>query len=40
MIDLDAAMGKGENSALVELLASQRACRVGGGVRTPERARR
>ncbi len=40
VIDLDAAMGKGENSALVELLASRAKCRVGGGVRTPERARR
>jgi phosphoribosylformimino-5-aminoimidazole carboxamide ribotide isomerase len=39
VIDLDAAMGKGENSALVELLASRARCRVGGGVRTPERAR-
>ena len=34
VIDLDAAMGKGENSALVELLASRAQCRVGGGVRT------
>src|SRR3984957_7983693 len=40
VIDLDAAMGKGENSALVELLASRAKCRVGGGVRTPTRARR
>jgi phosphoribosylformimino-5-aminoimidazole carboxamide ribotide isomerase len=40
VIDLDAAMGKGENSALVELLAGRARCRVGGGVRTPERARR
>ena len=40
VIDLDAAMGKGENSALVELLAARAKCRVGGGVRTPERARR
>src|SRR5882672_7057788 len=40
LIDLDAAMGKGENSALVETLASRAKCRVGGGVRTPERARR
>jgi phosphoribosylformimino-5-aminoimidazole carboxamide ribotide isomerase len=39
VIDLDAAMGKGENSALVELLASKARCRVGGGVRTAERAR-
>jgi phosphoribosylformimino-5-aminoimidazole carboxamide ribotide isomerase len=40
VIDLDAAMGKGENSALVELLASRAQCRVGGGVRTAERARK
>ena len=40
VIDLDAAMGKGENSALVELLASRAKCRIGGGVRTPDRARR
>ena len=40
VIDLDAAMGKGENSTLVELLASRAKCRVGGGVRTATRARR
>jgi phosphoribosylformimino-5-aminoimidazole carboxamide ribotide isomerase len=40
VIDLDAAMGKGENNALVELLCSRARCRVGGGVRTPARARR
>lgn len=40
VIDLDAAMGKGENSSLVELLAGKARCRVGGGVRTPDRARR
>lgn len=40
VIDLDAAMGRGENSALVELLASRAKCRIGGGVRNPERARR
>jgi phosphoribosylformimino-5-aminoimidazole carboxamide ribotide isomerase len=40
VIDLDAAMGKGENTALVELVATRAKCRVGGGVRTPERARR
>ena len=39
VIDLDAAMGKGENSALVELLAVRATCRVGGGVRTADRAR-
>jgi phosphoribosylformimino-5-aminoimidazole carboxamide ribotide isomerase len=40
VIDLDAAMGKGENSALVELLCARARCRVGGGVRDPARARR
>lgn len=40
VIDLDAAMGKGENAPIVELLASRARCRVGGGVRTPDRARR
>jgi phosphoribosylformimino-5-aminoimidazole carboxamide ribotide isomerase len=40
VIDLDAAMGKGENSGIVQLLASRAKCRVGGGVRTPERARK
>jgi len=40
VIDLDAAMGRGENQALVEMLAARARCRVGGGVRTPERARR
>ena len=40
VIDLDAAMGKGENSVLVEFLARNARCRVGGGVRTPERARK
>ncbi len=39
VIDLDAAMGRGENSPLVELLAGKARCRVGGGVRTPERAK-
>lgn len=39
VIDLDAAMNKGSNDALVELIASRATARVGGGVRTPERAR-
>jgi phosphoribosylformimino-5-aminoimidazole carboxamide ribotide isomerase len=39
VIDLDAAMGKGENGELVRLVASQAVTRVGGGVRTVERAR-
>ena len=38
VIDLDAAMGVGENAALVERLASTARCRVGGGVRSAERA--
>lgn len=38
VIDLDAAMGVGNNSAIIEMLASRARCRVGGGVRTPERA--
>ena len=39
VIDLDAAMGRGSNSALVEHLAARATVRVGGGVRTAERAR-
>ena len=39
VIDLDAAMGRGANDDLVETLASRAVTRVGGGVRTPERAR-
>jgi phosphoribosylformimino-5-aminoimidazole carboxamide ribotide isomerase len=39
VIDLDAAMGRGSNDALVELLASKAVIRAGGGVRTVERAR-
>jgi phosphoribosylformimino-5-aminoimidazole carboxamide ribotide isomerase len=39
VIDLDAAMGKGSNDALVDFIASRAVARVGGGVRSPERAR-
>src|ERR1700737_2818577 len=39
VIDLDAAMGKGSNDVLVELVASRAVARVGGGVRSAERAR-
>ncbi len=38
VIDLDAAIGKGANDALVESIAAKAVCRVGGGVRTIERA--
>jgi phosphoribosylformimino-5-aminoimidazole carboxamide ribotide isomerase len=37
MIDLDAAIGRGSNSDLVRLLASQSKARIGGGVRSIER---
>jgi phosphoribosylformimino-5-aminoimidazole carboxamide ribotide isomerase len=39
VIDLDAAIGGGANDELVRMLASRAVCRVGGGVRTVERAR-
>ena len=39
VIDLDAAMGKGDNLAIVRSIAGQLTCRVGGGVRTVERAK-
>jgi phosphoribosylformimino-5-aminoimidazole carboxamide ribotide isomerase len=39
VIDLDAAMGKGDNLPLVRQIAGALRCRVGGGVRTIERAR-
>lgn len=39
VIDLDAAMGAGENNAAVEMLASRARCRVGGGVRDARRAK-
>jgi phosphoribosylformimino-5-aminoimidazole carboxamide ribotide isomerase len=38
VIDLDAAMGKGSNETIVRDLASRATTRVGGGVRTVERA--
>ncbi|SPE43373.1 1-(5-phosphoribosyl)-5-((5-phosphoribosylamino)methylideneamino) imidazole-4-carboxamide isomerase [Candidatus Sulfopaludibacter sp. SbA3] len=38
VIDLDAAMGRGSNDALVRMLAGRAVTRVGGGVRTVERA--
>jgi len=39
VIDLDAARGNGDNLALVQQIASALSCRVGGGIRTVERAR-
>jgi phosphoribosylformimino-5-aminoimidazole carboxamide ribotide isomerase len=38
VIDLDAALGRGSNDALVKMLASKAVCRVGGGVRSAARA--
>jgi phosphoribosylformimino-5-aminoimidazole carboxamide ribotide isomerase len=39
VIDLDAAMGSGDNLALVRQIAGALRCRVGGGIRSVERAR-
>jgi len=39
VIDLDAAMGHGDNLPIVRQIAGQLSCRVGGGVRTAERAK-
>lgn len=39
VIDLDAAMGSGDNLALVRHIAGRLSCRVGGGIRTVARAR-
>ena len=38
VIDLDAAMGAGDNLALVRQIAGALSCRVGGGIRIVERA--
>jgi len=38
VIDLDAAMGTGDNLALVRQIAGALSCRVGGGIRTVARA--
>jgi phosphoribosylformimino-5-aminoimidazole carboxamide ribotide isomerase len=38
LIDLDAAMGSGTNDMLVRRVAPQLPCRVGGGIRTIDRA--
>jgi phosphoribosylformimino-5-aminoimidazole carboxamide ribotide isomerase len=39
VIDLDAALGRGSNDGIVEFLAARAVTRVGGGVRSVERAR-
>jgi phosphoribosylformimino-5-aminoimidazole carboxamide ribotide isomerase len=39
LIDLDAARGRGDNRALVESICGRLPCRVGGGIRSVERAR-
>jgi len=39
LIDLDAALGSGTNDALVRTIAPRLPCRVGGGIRTVDRAR-
>ena len=39
LIDLDAAMGSGNNNDLVRRVSGKLACRVGGGIRSVERAR-
>jgi len=38
VIDLDAAMGAGDNLAIVREIAASLSCRVGGGIRTIDRA--
>lgn len=38
LIDLDAAMGRGDNSALAASICRRLPCRVGGGIRSLERA--
>jgi len=40
VIDLDAAMDKGSNESIIANLATRRGIRVGGGVRTVEKAQR
>jgi phosphoribosylformimino-5-aminoimidazole carboxamide ribotide isomerase len=38
LIDLDAAKGAGDNEALIGSICARLPCRVGGGIRTPDRA--
>jgi phosphoribosylformimino-5-aminoimidazole carboxamide ribotide isomerase len=39
LIDLDAAKGQGDNAAMVRTICGRLPCRVGGGIRSVERAR-
>ncbi len=39
LIDLDAAMGKGDNLRIVKILCRQFKCRVGGGIRDIDKAK-
>ena len=39
LIDLDAAIGTGQNDDLVRYVCGQRPCRVGGGIRSIDRAK-
>lgn len=39
LIDLDAAMGSGENSSLITMICKRLPCQTGGGIRNLERAR-
>ena len=38
LIDLDAAKGQGHNASMVSTICSRLPCRVGGGIRSIERA--
>jgi phosphoribosylformimino-5-aminoimidazole carboxamide ribotide isomerase len=38
LVDLDAAMGQGDNAALMTLFVKRLPCQVGGGIRTPDDA--
>jgi len=40
LIDLDAAMRQGENTALIEMICGRLPCQVGGGLKTAEDGRR